>query len=290
MAPPPPATPPRFSAVFLARERMSGSPRTISWRFEHFDQLDSTNRFAAARILAAWDAGASPEGIVITAARQTAGRGQHGRRWESPAGGLYFSAVVENIPPEFRDRLALVAGLAVANNLRDRGVPAMIRWPNDVLIADKKLAGILCEALARGQNWAAIIGIGVNLTTNPASFPPDLQKTATSLIHHLPGAPDGNPGLLAPNPLARSILNHLSTLLAALSQEGLAPILDEIRPLDALAGKQIRFQTSSETFTATARGLDPNGSLLLARSGEPPHPFPAGTVVAIIDDSLHPMK
>ena len=187
----PPGMPPRFSAAFLPRERLCPRARL---RFpaaaEQFDELDSTNRLAAERILAAWDAGRSPERTLITAARQTAGRGQHGRRWESPPGGLYFSAVVERVPAEFRDRLALVAGLAVARTLCAADVPAMIRWPNDVLIDGKKVAGILCEALARGEHWAAIIGVGVNVSTDigPA-FP-----RSSALRHQSPRPSPPNPG------------------------------------------------------------------------------------------------
>ena len=256
----------------------------IAWRTERLGEVDSTNRIAAERIFAAWDHGESAEGITVLAERQSAGRGQHGRRWESPAGGLYLSAVVENVPVDVRNRLALVAGLAVARLLRGSGVAAMIRWPNDVVIEGKKVAGILCEAVARGNRWAAVIGIGVNVTTDVETLPAEVRGTAMALAEYFERrAPDGNPGLLEKDRLADAILKQLSDLLDVVRGEGLAPVVREIQPLDALKGKRIRFSSGGELFEAAARGIGAEGHLLLAREGGIAEPFAVGSVVAVLD-------
>ena len=150
--------------------------RNLVWRVERVGEVDSTNRVAAERVLARWEAGESVAGMVIVAERQSAGRGQHGRRWESPAGGMYLSAVVELIPAEARAVLALVVGVAVAE-----AINARIRWPNDLVIGDKKVGGILCESLAQGARWTAVIGIGINVNTEVQALPPEIQSRATSL-------------------------------------------------------------------------------------------------------------
>src|ERR1051325_2214642 len=98
----------------------------------------------------------------IIADSQSAGRGQHARAWQSPVGGLYLSAIVEQVPQSARDKLALLAGVSVANALANLA-PVQLRWPNDIMLQNKKLGGILCESLAQGANWASIIGIGLNI-------------------------------------------------------------------------------------------------------------------------------
>ncbi len=262
---------------------MTGNP-VIEWVVERLGEVDSTNRVAAEAVLRAWEKGRRAEGIVSVADRQTSGQGQHGRRWESPVGGLYLSAVVEHVPVEARDRLALVAGLAVAEVLRGMGFRALIRWPNDIVIAEKKVAGILCEAAAQGERWAAVVGIGMNVTTDIRSLPPELQQSATSLRNHLaPQAPDGNPGpspsnLPTPADLIHPLLQNLATLLRELSIAGLAPLIEKIRPLDALKNKRIRFATAGESFEATARGIDDHGRLLLERHPGFTVPHSTGTV------------
>jgi len=255
----------------------------IAWRMERLGEVDSTNRIAAERIFAAWDKGEAAEGIAVLAERQSAGRGQHGRRWESPAGGLYFSAVAEDVPENVRDRLALVAGLAVVRALRGVGVRAMIRWPNDVVIEGKKVAGILCEAVARGERWAVVIGIGVNVTTEEAALPAELHGSATALSRHVEKrAPDGNPGLLDTQRLAGEILTRVSDVLDLARRVGLEPVVQEIKPLDALVGKRVRFFSGGETFEAMARGISADGQLLLARPGKNAEPFAMGTVITVL--------
>jgi BirA family transcriptional regulator, biotin operon repressor / biotin---[acetyl-CoA-carboxylase] ligase len=142
----------------------------------HFRVTDSTN--SRARELAT--AGA-PGGTVVTAAAQTAGRGRQGRRWTAPAGGaLLYSAIVR--PLERRHALLpLAAAVAVCDAAErlDNSIECRIKWPNDVWVDGRKLAGILIEA--RPQDGWAAIGVGLNLAIAAEEFPAELRETATSL-------------------------------------------------------------------------------------------------------------
>ncbi|HEY7543426.1 MAG TPA: biotin--[acetyl-CoA-carboxylase] ligase, partial [Blastocatellia bacterium] len=123
------------------------------------------------------------EGLVVTAKEQSAGRGRKGREWASPAGeGLYLSLLLRpRIRAADASLLSLSAALAVAETLRfDFRIEADIKWPNDILVNERKVCGILVEVTSTGPDTHRIIlGIGVNL--NHRSFPPELRVTATSL-------------------------------------------------------------------------------------------------------------
>ncbi|HUW66946.1 MAG TPA: biotin--[acetyl-CoA-carboxylase] ligase, partial [Candidatus Nanoarchaeia archaeon] len=106
----------------------------------YFDRIDSTN--LKARALAP----DCPNGTVIVAEQQLEGRGRMGREWESPRGGVWFSVILKpDMSPDHIYRLTLVAGLSVAKVLVDMGIPAQIKWPNDIIIHEKKVCGILTE-------------------------------------------------------------------------------------------------------------------------------------------------
>ncbi len=118
---------------------------------------------------------------AVVAERQTGGRGREGRSWESPAGGCYLSVLLR--PQAARTALVpLAAGVAVAEAVQGFGVASELKWPNDVLVGGRKLAGILAEASsgASGVEWVAL-GIGVNVAVDPAVLPGSLRETATSL-------------------------------------------------------------------------------------------------------------
>jgi BirA family transcriptional regulator, biotin operon repressor / biotin---[acetyl-CoA-carboxylase] ligase len=137
-------------------------------------QTGSTN----ADLLGEARAGAA-EGLVLVAEEQTAGRGRLGRAWSAPArAALTFSVLLRphDVPPARRGWLPLLTGVAVATAVRDQaGVPATLKWPNDVLVAERKLAGILAEA----HGDAVVVGVGLNVTLSRAELP---VPTATSLL------------------------------------------------------------------------------------------------------------
>ena len=143
----------------------------------HYRQTDSTN--TRARELA--EAGA-PHGTVVTAAEQSEGRGRQGRSWTAPpAGALLYSAILRPLD-ERHLLLPLAVPIAVceAAEVLRAGLECAIKWPNDVWLDGRKLAGVLIEAKPQ-EGWA-VIGVGLNLSIAPDEFPPDLRDTAISLF------------------------------------------------------------------------------------------------------------
>jgi BirA family transcriptional regulator, biotin operon repressor / biotin---[acetyl-CoA-carboxylase] ligase len=247
----------------------------MHWQTEHHPHLDSTNRLAAERILQRWQSNQPAEGLIITADTQSAGRGQHGRSWQSPPGGLYLSAIIENLPENLRDKLALLAGVATAEALRRLTTLRIgLRWPNDLILDNKKLGGILCESVVLGNKWAGIIGIGLNINTDISQLPPDLQSRATSLLAH-----DHTPRELAS--VQALLESSLAAILDTANHQGLPPILTRATRLDTLRGKQLQLQSGSQTLTGTAEGLGPNGELILRTPQNTILPITIATLLSI---------
>jgi BirA family biotin operon repressor/biotin-[acetyl-CoA-carboxylase] ligase len=201
----------------------------------HFAQTDSTN--TRARELAA--AGA-PHGTVVTAAEQSAGRGRQGRTWTAPAGkALLYSAVVRPLGARHL-MLPLAVPLAVcaaAEELRPE-IECGVKWPNDVHLEGRKLAGVLIEA--RPQDGWAVVGVGLNLTIAPEEFPAELRETAISLGTEM-----------APEVLGR----HLTHWVEADAE----PVLAAWRQRDVLRGREVSWDGGS----GVADGVDERGYLLV---------------------------
>ena len=209
----------------------------------HFSRTDSTN--TRARELA--EAGA-PHGTVVTAGEQSEGRGRQGRVWTAPAGkGLLYSAILRPLD-ERHLMLPLAVPLAVceaAESLR-ADVRCRIKWPNDIWLEERKLAGILIEA--RPQDGWAVIGVGLNLSVAPEEFPEELRWPAVSL----------GGGVSAEE--ARGALDAaLDRWVAA----GEGAVLSEWRERDALRGRDISWDDGS----GIADGVDERGNLLVVTAG-----------------------
>ena len=203
---------------------------------------------------AAWAREGADEGAVVVAATQTASRGRMGRRWISEEGNLYLSVLFRPEP----DALALLsplAGVAVARAIRQvSGLYPTIKWPNDVMIDGRKVAGILAEsALSGSQIQHAIVGIGVNVALD-VSADPEIAATATSL-NHASGSEIDCPELL------RRILQHLDGLYLDL-RRGRSPIVEWRRWLDTL-GQRVAVTHHGATDTGLAEDIDQHGNLLL---------------------------
>jgi BirA family biotin operon repressor/biotin-[acetyl-CoA-carboxylase] ligase len=226
----------------------------------HFRVTDSTN--ARARELV--EAGA-PHGTVVTAAEQTAGRGRQGRVWTAPAGkGLLYSAILRPLD-ERHLLLPLSVPLAVceaAEALRP-GIECAVKWPNDVWLDERKLAGILIEA--KPQDGWAVIGVGLNLTVASEEFPGDLKWPAISLFASSGGSrgkgrrslPAVAPPTLSPTPLtaAQCLSRHLDRWVDAPR----ADVLGAWRSRDALRGREISWDGGS----GIAAGIEDSGDLVV---------------------------
>jgi BirA family transcriptional regulator, biotin operon repressor / biotin---[acetyl-CoA-carboxylase] ligase len=204
----------------------------------HFRRTGSTN--TVARELAA--AGA-PHGTVVTAAEQTAGRGRQGRAWTAPAdSALLYSAILRPLGPRHAV-LPLAVALAVceaAERLRP-GVDCKVKWPNDVHLDGRKLAGVLIEA--RPQDGWAVLGVGLNLTIAADEFPEELRDRATSLF------PD------EPSAAAEALSERLGEWLTADAET----VLGAWRERDALRGREVSWAKGS----GVAEGIDERGYLLV---------------------------
>jgi BirA family transcriptional regulator, biotin operon repressor / biotin---[acetyl-CoA-carboxylase] ligase len=242
----------------LQRPMRFGAPH------RHYAQTDSTN--ARARELAA--AGA-PHGTVVTAAEQTEGRGRQGRTWTAPPGkALLYSAVVRPLD-ERHLLLPLAVPLAVCEAAEELqpGLECGVKWPNDVQVEGRKLAGVLIEA--RPQDGWAVVGIGLNLTISPEEFPPDLRESAVSIC----GSDAGGQGesrrslpAVAPPGLPLSPLTATAVLnrhLAHWVEEDADTVLAAWRERDALRGREVAWDGGS----GVADGVDDRGYLLVRTPG-----------------------
>lgn len=187
-------------------------------------------------------------GSVVFTRRQTGGRGRDGRPWASPPGVLTASVVVACPQPR---GLALAAGLAVVHAVEDRcpGLALAIKWPNDVVLAGRKLAGVLCE----GSSGRWVVGIGLNLA---AELPATLAGTATSLHQHVRQAP-------ADLELLAGIRSYLLEGVGLLAARGLAALLPQIRSRDALLGRSVGVEARAGRIDGTGAGIDEEGRLLV---------------------------
>lgn len=224
----------------------------------HRTTIDSTNRLAAELAR-----GGALEGTTVVAEQQTAGRGRLGRTWVSPASvNLYMSVVLRpRIPPLEVPRLTLVAGLAVAEAIRDTGPFApQIKWPNDVLLDGRKVAGILTELEAEADRVRfVIVGIGVNLNATRTDFPPELKTKATSLAL-ASGAPVDRAAFTG------RLLTRLDAAYAAFLDGGFAALRHRYEELHGLVGLAVTID-GTPPLAGAVRGVDDGGALLVESGG-----------------------
>ena len=192
-----------------------------------------------------------PEGLVLLALDQTAGRGRRGAAWfSSPAESLAFSILVRPLEPRTCwPRLALAAGLAVAEAVAETGAQAGIKWPNDVWIGQRKVAGILVESAAD----FAIVGIGINVNTT--TFPPEVAEIATSLQiatgHTIPR-----------HQILGSIIRHFAQRRREIGEK-FPNMLDAVRRRCVLTGRMVSLTISGILRQGIVEGIAPGGELLL---------------------------
>jgi BirA family biotin operon repressor/biotin-[acetyl-CoA-carboxylase] ligase len=220
-----------------------------------FGTVDSTNR-ALARLA---DRGAA-EGTVVLAEAQRAGRGRHGSVWFSPeAANLYVSVLFHpRIAPRELPRFAPIASLALAEAAWLQGVPARIKWPNDVVVDDRKLGGVLVEAPVISDRLAyVILGIGVNLNVErnelAAGLGP-LAGQAVSLQEILGKDVDRNV-------FAAELLNRLEKWHHTFVTRGPAAVLAAWQARDVLKGRRLEARTTSEVWEGYCHGIQADGSL-----------------------------
>jgi BirA family biotin operon repressor/biotin-[acetyl-CoA-carboxylase] ligase len=233
------------------------SPRTVGFPRLHLRRVDSTN--LRARQLAG--AGA-PDGMVVTASHQESGRGRQGRTWSAPPGRALLCSVIVREPPRL---IPLAAGVAVAETVEavrpaeapgtiwrhaEAGgvAPVQIKWPNDVHLRGRKVAGILVEG--RPQERWAVVGVGINVAVRIDDFPPELRATAATLELEPAAIP--------------VVLARLTEALERWLQASEQAVLDAFRIRDALLGREVGWQQGAageRLRHGRAAGIDGDGRL-----------------------------
>jgi len=202
-------------------------------------------------------------GTVIVAETQTGGRGRLNRSWLSPPGmGLYFSIILRpELAPEHLSKITLAAGVAVCRAIeRKVGLKPQIKWPNDILLDDKKVGGILSETgpikqTSSGQQTLVVVGIGLNIKEPAGGFPPDLKEKATALSEHQDKA-------VVMEDLVLPIADDLDRGVALLEKGAFPQILKEWMRRDAGHGKVLTWVTPlGQEVTGISLGPDAEGIL-----------------------------
>lgn len=227
----------------------------------YFDSLPSTQD--KARSLAVEG---TPEGTIVIAGQQTAGRGRFGRNWHSPVGQNLYISIVLYPDRWMAQRLSVIASLAVIRTLRAMtDVEVVGKWPNDVLLNGRKVAGVLVESesTANSLNFA-VIGIGINISFNLTAFP-DIVSTATS-VNHETGLNINRLQVL------QEVLTNVEDLYSKL-RIGTSP-LQEWRASMSTIGKEVQVKSGDVIHHGVARDIDDEGNLLLQE--------PDGTHVTLI--------
>ena len=222
----------------------------------YYDQADSTNRLARDLLQEGY-----PDGTVVLAGQQSAGRGQYGRSFSSPPGGLYFSLLLRpNLKIDHLPLITLAAGLACCQVIETHfQLQPWIKWPNDVYIQDRKVAGILCEnSLAPGNDpltSGVIIGVGLNVNATLEDFPEDLRLLLTTLFS-LTGTQVDLTVLLD------ALLVAIKMSVDAMGHQTSA-LLNQWQQYDYLLGKKITHTVGATTLHGIGMGIDHSGQYRL---------------------------
>ena len=222
-----------------------------------FDSIDSTNTEALKHARQGAD-----EGLCIIARQQTAGRGRHGRVWVSPKdAGLYFSIILRpKINPRYLPLITLTSGVVVHDTLTEIGLKPDIKWPNDILVKEKKICGILAEMTDTQKGPAIVVGIGINLTSR--NFPSEFSDTATSIE-----AEKKQP--LPVSELETLLVKYFGYFYEILNEtRGPETMLAEWERRSTYShGKKVRITLENESIVGVTHGLAMNGALQVQKDG-----------------------
>lgn len=245
----------KASEMLLPNEIREGLETKILGKGDivYFKEIDSTNR--EARDLA--DKGAL-EGTLVISEAQTKGRGRKGRTWFSPSkGGIYISLILRpRVSPAEAPKFTLLTAVAIAETLLSV-IPLniQIKWPNDILVGRKKIAGILTE-MSSEMDAVNYIVVGLGLNVNTPKFPDEIEDIATSILIET--------GKAFPRVrLIREYLKRYEVLYDICKKAGFAPIIDRWKDLSNIIGKKVEVEVIGNQFTGEALDIDGDGALIL---------------------------
>lgn len=240
---------------------LEACPSTNTWAIEHLAQLD--------------------HGTVVFTRHQTQGRGQHGRKWQSPPGVLTLSVVLDRLPAAQLPQFSLIAGLAVIYAIEDL-IPRLqsqlcLKWTNDVWLHDRKLAGILCEGVTSGvtNRTKLVIGVGLNYQADFSSLEITSIKNPISLHEVVPIIPDEH---FLIEKLRYYLLQLAGIMQSSVHSSQFSNLLSVVRERDALLGRFITIETSQEQISGEAIGIDDRGCLRLQLSDGTIRTFTSGHI------------
>jgi BirA family biotin operon repressor/biotin-[acetyl-CoA-carboxylase] ligase len=225
----------------------------------------------------------APDGLVVLADQQTAGRGRAGRNWHSPAGlGLWVSMLARPRPGASAPALPLAVGIAVASALDPfvAGTFVQIKWPNDLFVDGRKLGGILCEGVWEGGTLRHLVaGLGINLLHNEEDFPPDILAGATSLA--VAAGRQAISRLRVADAVIAGLVHALADGHAVADPVAAESAATELSHRDMLRDRRVTVTeptTGAAVASGIAAGIAPDGSLLLRTPDGDIQPILSGTV------------
>ena len=223
------------------------------------------------------EAGA-PHGLAVVTRRQTRGRGRRGRSWLTLTGdNLYASVLLRpELPVERIYELTMVAGVALAEALETCGVAARMKWPNDLEIDDRKVAGILAELAtdAEGAVQFVVLGVGVNVISQPDAFPDEIRSRATSVSAHTDRR-------VSVAQVAAAFFEELDEWLVLHRSMGFEMVLDTWRARSSMLGAEVRALVDGQAIAGVAEELDTSGALLVRDAAGKLHRIVAGEITTL---------
>ncbi|MDP2945339.1 MAG: biotin--[acetyl-CoA-carboxylase] ligase [Atribacterota bacterium] len=239
----------------------------------YFPELKSTNIIAKEKAL--HRAEGINEGTLIIAERQSAGKGRLGREWFSPAGGIWLSIILyPQLPPSYIPRITLMTAVAVVKAIKMCvQIEPQIKWPNDILINEKKVCGILTEMSAELDiiNWV-VVGIGINVNIDHRKFPEDIQENTISLKEVL-----GKEVLRVK--MVQIFLQEFEKYYESLKRREFSSILREWKLYSHTLGRKIRVDMGERIVTGEAVNINEEGALILKKEDGELVEIISGTII-----------
>ncbi len=230
-------------------EKLKINSQIIGLHVYHYRSLESTNDLAFSLALKGLK-----EGNIIVADRQTKGKGRLGRKWYSPKGGLYLSVILRPDIPFLRVSLVTIfSAVSVCSVLRRLGINAWIKWPNDIMVANKKICGILVEMDSTIDRVKFIItGIGINNKVNKS----DLVHIATSIYEE-------TAQLISNKDLLRFLSEELDKNYAIFLKQNYTYFTDKLKAMSRMINKNVILKVNSKEHKGKVKGFDDDGSLVM---------------------------
>jgi BirA family biotin operon repressor/biotin-[acetyl-CoA-carboxylase] ligase len=229
--------------------------KVIGKDIKYFKETESTN------IIAREIAASVDEGTIVIAESQTAGRGRLGRKWISPEGGIWLSIILKpRIEPVYAPRITLLAGVSVAKTMQGFGLPAKIKWPNDILINGKKVCGILTEIGAEVDIIDyLVVGIGIDANVDTGTFPEEFRDNSTSLEKEMGYK-------INRVEFVQKLLEEFENIYTEFQKDGFPHILEEWRKMSGTIGQWVKITAQARTIYGEAIGVDNEGALIVETS------------------------